>query len=1368
MLESENTRRKRKHNSTQSNSSVNISDQQQQIFNLNYPQVKIEPSSSQISTSSNINQYTLSSITLVVPFCLKSVPIEILSIGEIHEINPSYSYTSIERYWRKFKGDFVHPYPIGYKSILKLDSAKTSKSFIMEVKSSELGPVFQITDLQNQNVYEGNSCSQPWKEACKLYPDEKFIEELTGVRAFGFCDEFLITILNQISIKLDKHLPSRANRTTFMNLNKYQWIELLKTAMEQEKKEIEEMEKKLVELRKQLLEEQKKSETVTDETFPNEILNNEGNNHKIDNAEDNKASPNGTQTSPKEKTNSVNHSMEEEDFPKLRRRRRKQLSNGNSQQSVSTSDSLKTPNSIVFDNSSTKLSNSTISPNCSPSLPTPLVGIKAIDDNNSPTLSSSSEKRKQIEKTSPENSIKKLKLTEEIMEDDEKITISPVLRRISSSFPSQESTVDDSDTEEQVTKLRDTLFNMPKSPKVKKLTISPSKNLNTPLNEDSSPVLQPNLQMDESKTFIAPSLPSQKKPSQSLSQLTNKVDTEIQPQEEDNKDNKNDIPEENNQNEKSMSIENDNNMIDEDTTKQETIIEDKQEKDMVIEEIINEDELEKTPEELPQTDMENIFTPKKESPSPFAERKTPSSSPRTQNIVIQPTIEINFADDIENIEDNEEMKENDEKEERKAIQSVLVSSPVISKPSLSIEETTVDNLFFGNGKLTKEPSSPIISSNLNNNISKPSLNSPESKEIQEDAPQFKTPPRDESILRDEVDSQQSDNVQPSATPPPAEISNIITTSFTSPNKNEKPKGEREELVSEDEESALMDDEISTKEEEITKKEDEVSTDEEFESPRTPHTAMSVSGIIASPILSQVNQKPPPFVSSPPIVHPSTGLVNSPKSPESIPKVSKIEIEPTIAIDFDEGSPLMDEATDDEKQIPEENNQNNNDHTVELTNPTNIEITPPSSPILTTQKKPPVQHNIETSPVLQTKKEVAPPFTPPRMSLTQTPHTLPNHPIEKINKQFPLKPYNKFTISSSVINMMFAPKGEPRLAICTKTDVSVRELTGMEWIETELFQVTDEEQEEYFYVHFTSNAEYLIVAGSQFEPSMTMTLMDLESERSGSFSYQIKFYELDGLSIGNQSASPTTNSFKKQECVLSLSDHSSEITTMQVFTNQNVLLTASKSGEFFKHTFNTEWRKRTKFERMESLPQREPINSIELVKEMPGLIVGVGERKLGIWNIDGKLLKTLNFDSISIVRGSVLQAITTGNNQGIFLVCIHRELQQQLKQTGLFFFNEIIQQLHVYKRKDASPSLSQDNMIDNVTCIDTTRYTDKATYLVQGTENGKLIIYNYRNANTVGILVDMENERIGACCFHTTYPLLAVGGERNVIIYYQDK
>ncbi|KAG2392159.1 hypothetical protein C9374_012411 [Naegleria lovaniensis] len=393
-------------------------------------------------------------------------------------------------------------------------------------------------------------------------------------------------------------------------------------------------------------------------------------------------------------------------------------------------------------------------------------------------------------------------------------------------------------------------------------------------------------------------------------------------------------------------------------------------------------------------------------------------------------------------------------------------------------------------------------------------------------------------------------------------------------------------------------------------------------------------------------------------------------------------------------------------------------------------------------------------------------TPPLVTLSQ--NSLPNHPILKINRQHPLKPYSKIKINSPVVNMVFAPIGEPKLAICTKLEVSIRELTGTEWTQTELFDLLFEEQEQFYCVRFTPDAEMLIIARSCFEPSiiMTMSLLDdgnqEEKNQEGTETFHVRFFEIDGQH------QKQTGIEKKP--ALSLDDIRAPISTMEI--SGKTLVVSSTNGDVLKYSLGEDLRSRKGVIKCASLNEKEIVSKLEFVSSLPGFVIGTSASYLGIWKLaDGSLLRKISLSPFSMIRTTVVQAVTSGSNQGIFLMCVYKNSSSSDKNQqncGLFFLNEATTLVHTFERKDAPQKVLSQTETDIMTSLDVVRDTENAPYLVAGTSRGRLLLFNYRSTQCLGFIVDLDGENVGACCFHDRFSLLAAGGTKNIVIYYQDK
>ncbi|KAF0978719.1 hypothetical protein FDP41_002539 [Naegleria fowleri] len=556
-------------------------------------------------------------------------------------------------------------------------------------------------------------------------------------------------------------------------------------------------------------------------------------------------------------------------------------------------------------------------------------------------------------------------------------------------------------------------------------------------------------------------------------------------------------------------------------------------------------------------------------------------------------------------------------------------------------------------------------------------------------------------------------------------------------------------------------------------------DEEEQSPTTP-----------SPTTLGLNQQ----FSSPPLINTISPIVktsmtspvifNKSNSSEEVVKTARPVFEPTMQIDFDVDS--------DDDFVMETGKKQSKPTSPVLTNNSNYISTPEMTPTLLTGvdqnhdeeekiQKDQSRSSKTSSTVDSEQKKVteiseeaqkqpsssSSNATPPIVTLSQ--NSLPNHPILKINRQHPLKPYSKIKINSPVINMVFAPIGEPKLAICTKLDVSIRELTGTEWTQTELFDLLFEEQEQFYCVRFTPDAEMLIIARSCFEPSiiMTMSLLDdgnqEEKNQEGTETFHVRFFEIDGQH------QKQTGIEKKP--VLSLDDIRAPISTMEI--SGKTLVVTSTNGDVLKYSLGEGLRSRKGVITCASLNEREVVSKLEFVSSLSGFVIGTSTYHLGIWKLsDGSLVRKISLSPFSMIRTTVIHALTSGNNQGILLMCIYKNVSNNVDKNqqncGLFFLNETTALLHTFERKDAPQKVLSQTESDIMTSMDVVKDTENTPFLVSGTSRGRLLLFNYRSTQCLGFIVDLDGEVVSACCFHDRFPLLAAGGTKHVVIYYQDK
>src|SRR5690606_2713406 len=100
------------------------------------------------------------------------------------------------------------------------------------------------------------------------------------------------------------------------------------------------------------------------------------------------------------------------------------------------------------------------------------------------------------------------------------------------------------------------------------------------------------------------------------------------------------------------------------------------------------------------------------------------------------------------------------------------------------------------------------------------------------------------------------------------------------------------------------------------------------------------------------------------------------------------------------------------------------------------------------------------------------------------------------------------------------------------------------------------------------------------------------------------------------------------------------------------------------------------------------------------------------------------------------------------------------KVGVFFITDKqFRCIHVYKRKETQ---SQSQGRDNVTAM-----IKMSMYILQGTDCGKILIFNYRTTQMVAILVDLDGTTVTAAQYHKKLPLLAFGAMNgNICVYYQ--
>jgi len=1202
---------------------------------------------------------------LCTPFTLRSIPLEIISIGTI--MSCSHPCATVEKFWRKFKGEYQHPYPIGFKAILRLKRKKHIKTlegnksftldpiaeliqFQMEVVKGEVGPEFVVTDISSSSrvgsKFSGTSCSQPFKDAFKIYQPVKNgdvdiveytymgisdINDLTGLKAFGFCDIFFQKALNTIARNNDSNLPTKIK--FFAGISKARWKSILEREREKLLKEIHQIESKI---------ESAKS-TVTKSTR--------------------------TRTIKRKRKKIVKNYEEDEDE--------------NSEVSC-TDDSER---GGVADSESSQISPK---PSERHGVIVPLKKLKM--DHSLEDIPSLTPIRAQ-----PSPTMSDTDTVRSMAHDDLEL----LMPRPITVKASQDSSVAEDSEIEDTTLTRASLVNMAQSPIVDKITVSPCKKKEAPSPAKTTIPIIDSTSIDVTKeptspktTEGQPSNPTTPpNPSTTAKEVINDhIVPEMIPE---NTEEKNDEITANEKEDQIMkdtplvvvSTLNDNCRVDPSPfTVQESIVENKevQAESKQVDKIIAQED----------KDEDLLDSP---IGSPLTVPKT------TTTALFAPTMDINFSDDFD------------------------ATPPLTSqeKPNEPIQkDLQIPEMLDDDDTPTPQDLSPIQKMFETTHANEATKGDNNYMMEEEEIPGTPTPTDikpiiEQTIVFDPNMNESSDDDQGPASTPPNNTSRIL--SYTTPKSDHVENDDTDDDLDIDDKIELSPCKLSP-----SKRNNpfmQVNYDSEEESPRTPSPKPLGVDLMTSPILN------PGGVTSPVMFHSNN-------------KKSTVEIEPTVAIDFD-NSLLMDES----------------DEEMEGSSPT---LGPPSTspkpsplpppPVCT----PPTNERAPSTPVLS---------TPPRSQPLLSQNSLPLHPIEKINRQHPLKPYNRIRVSSPVINMLFSPSGEPKIAICTKNEVSVRELTGSEWIQTEQYDLY-EEKEEFYYVKFSPDSEILIIAGSSFEPSITMTMSLLDdgegdqlNNQEGITTYHVKFYEIDGQSISNKLS---------KKPVLSLDDVRAPIKTMEIF--ENILIVTSTNGDILKYTLSSDFRNRSKVTTMDPLPGKETINSIEFVSEVKNLVIGTSASYLGIWKVnEGKLVQTLPLTPYAMIKSTVLRAVTSGNNQGIFVLGIHIETSQKERQScAMFFFNEHMSRMHCYDTNPTIPKAITDAGAVSATCMDVTRSASSTPYLVMGTSNGKLLIFNYRTPQCVGLLGDVDGENIGACCFHSRYPLLAVGASKHVVVYYQDK
>ena len=198
-----------------------------------------------------------------------------------------------------------------------------------------------------------------------------------------------------------------------------------------------------------------------------------------------------------------------------------------------------------------------------------------------------------------------------------------------------------------------------------------------------------------------------------------------------------------------------------------------------------------------------------------------------------------------------------------------------------------------------------------------------------------------------------------------------------------------------------------------------------------------------------------------------------------------------------------------------------------------------------------------------------------------------------------------------------------------------------------------------------------------------------------------------------------------------------------------------------------------------MPRRDnsdaPVLSLSFIPtvEHKRLLIGTTKSSSLLWDYVSAEYRTVYIEKEIQMYKSVVLRVQT--NKIISVILYHREAalssapsqDPNAKHTGLYGIGKECRVLHTYKRKD-NPSQSQTatQTRDNITAF--TVASPHSYYMASGTERGRVLIFNYKTTQCVGILVDLDAECISALSFHHHLPLLLAAGQNGtVMIYYQE-
>jgi hypothetical protein len=411
------------------------------------------------------------------------------------------------------------------------------------------------------------------------------------------------------------------------------------------------------------------------------------------------------------------------------------------------------------------------------------------------------------------------------------------------------------------------------------------------------------------------------------------------------------------------------------------------------------------------------------------------------------------------------------------------------------------------------------------------------------------------------------------------------------------------------------------------------------------------------------------------------------------------------------------------------------------------------------------------------------------------HSLPNHPILKINRDNPLDLHSKFSLAEPIIDIQYSPNAKlANFSICTSKTVSVWELNKEKWEMIEQFTTKENSEEIFFMVRFTPDGDKLIIAGLFGEVCLfsQSSLLDGEIPNTElSYSYQLRIYELNGETLVPQATVYGSN-IRKVEPLLKLKGHKGKFLDILINSHNNTLISSDDQGMVLKYALNQSWTE--KEEQMElqggeelDKGQNTPMKPVISLSPVPvanleHLVMGFTTNSVILWDcITCRHIQTFQLPNILIQKGKFCFGKLQEPRAGLYTILIfENRLSQDLltattsqgrsiKQIGLFIIGNLkCTMCHNYQRKVNVGQSTQLSMTqpteDNVLTFALSKYSN---YILSGSDTGRLLIFNCKTSQNVGVLMDLQGEPVRALAFHEHLPIIAVGGERGtVLIYYQ--